>query len=71
MAKMIGTVKRSDLEGGLWLLVTDKGEQFQLVGAKNFVAGQRIEVHGKVEKDAMGFGMSGPIFRVDKFEPCE
>jgi hypothetical protein len=67
MAKYTGTVQRSDLEGGHWLLVTSDGDQYQLDGARDLVAGQKVE--GKVDKEAFGFGMTGPILRVKKVTP--
>ncbi|HUQ03033.1 MAG TPA: DUF5818 domain-containing protein [Kofleriaceae bacterium] len=69
MAKYTGTVQRSDLEGGHWLLVTADGDQYQLDGARDLVAGQKVEVEGKVDKEAFGFGMTGPILRVKKVTP--
>lgn len=65
--KLKGTIERSDLEGGLWLLKTDDGDQYQLVGSVNGAKdGLRAEVEGKVDKNAMGFGMSGPQLEVSK-----
>ena len=65
MAKITGTIRRSDLEGGLWILETTDGETYQLTGeiadAKD---GLSVEVSGKVARDQMGFGMSGPQFAV-------
>lgn len=65
--KLKGTITRTDIEGGAWLLKADDGEQYQLVG--NVVGakdGQRVEVEGKVDKNAMGFGMMGAHFTVQK-----
>lgn len=65
--KLKGTIRRSQLEGGLWLLETDKGESYQLLGdlaaAKD---GLQVEVEGKVDKGAMGIGMAGPQLHVQK-----
>jgi hypothetical protein len=65
--KLKGTIRRSDLEGGHWILHTDSGDQYQLTGtitgAKD---GMKAEVEGKVDKDAMGIGMTGPHFTVQK-----
>ena len=68
MTKLSGVIKKSDLEGGHWLLVTEGGEQYQLQGddAKDLAAGARVIVEGKVEKSAFGIGMTGPIFKVKK-----
>lgn len=65
--KLKGTIRRSDLEGGLWTLETDKGETYQLSGVLDGAAdGLEAEVEGKVDKDAFGIGMMGPQFSVQK-----
>ena len=49
MSKYKGTVKKNDLEGGFWQLVTDDGATYQLQGADSslLVEGQKVEVEGK------------------------
>lgn len=65
--KLKGTVTRTDVEGGHWLLKTDSGEQYQLTGEINDCKdGARVEVEGKVDKQAMGIGMMGAHFNVTK-----
>jgi hypothetical protein len=65
--KLKGTLTRTDIEGGHWLLRTEGGEQYQLSGAITGAKdGLRVEVEGKVDKQAMGFGMMGPQFNVTK-----
>ncbi len=65
--KLKGTIRRSDLEGGHWILVVDGGEQYQLSGAiSNAKDGMSAEVEGKVDKGSMSFGMMGSQFTVDK-----
>jgi hypothetical protein len=66
--KLKGTIRRSDLEGGHWVLHVDGGgDQYQLAGALDGVKdGMKAEVEGKVDKQAMGFGMVGPHFTVQK-----
>ena len=65
--KLKGTIRRSDLEGGHWLLETESGEQYQLTGSVTGAKdGMRAEVEGKVDKGAMGIGMTGPQFAVQK-----
>lgn len=65
--KLKGTIRRSQLEGGLWLLETDKGENYQLLGKlEGAKDGIKVEVEGKVDKAAMGFGMAGPQLQVEK-----
>ncbi len=50
--KLVGTIQKSELEGGLWMLVTEAGEQYQLVGAKGIRAGQEVVVEGKMDRNA-------------------
>ena len=65
--KVKGTIKRSDLEGGHWLLDADDGQQYQLTGKVDGAKdGARVEVEGKVDKNAMGIGMMGAHFNVSK-----
>lgn len=67
--KITGTIQRSELEGGHWVLKTDGGDQYQLTGAVDGVKdGMRAEVEGKVDKQAMGIGMMGPHFSVQKLK---
>ena len=65
--KLKGTIRRSDLEGGHWLLETDDGDQYQLTGALGDAKdGLVVEIEGKVDKGAMGIGMTGPQLAVQK-----
>jgi hypothetical protein len=66
MKKLSGVIKKSDLEGGHWLLVTEDGKEYQLDGAEDLAEGARVVVEGTVEKSAFGIGMTGPIFKVSK-----
>lgn len=68
--KVSGTIRRSDLEGGHWVLETDKGERYQLSGELAALKdGLKAEVTGAVERNMMGIGMTGPMFKVTKVEP--
>jgi hypothetical protein len=65
--KVKGTIKRTDLEGGHWVLEAEDGEHYQLVGKVDGAQdGQRVEVEGKVDKNAMGIGMMGAHLTVQK-----
>ena len=65
--KLKGTIRRSDLEGGHWLLEASDGTNYQLVGETGACKdGMKAEVEGKVDKNAMGIGMTGPHFTVEK-----
>jgi hypothetical protein len=66
--KLKGTIRRSDLEGGHWIFETDD-ETYQLVGAiEGCKDNMKAEVEGKVERDAMGIGMTGPHLNVHKIK---
>jgi hypothetical protein len=53
--------------GGHWVLETDGGERYQLTGSLGGCKdGQTVEVEGKVDKTAMGIGMTGPSLTVQK-----
>ena len=66
MGKFRGTVRRNDLEGGHWQLEAEDGTTYVLEGATGAIAadGAQVEIDGAVDKDAMGFAMTGPILKV-------
>ena len=67
LMKLKGTIRRNDLEGGHWVIETDKGETYQLTGELGDARdGMQYELEGKVDKGAMGIGMTGPHFTVQK-----
>jgi hypothetical protein len=69
MAKIRGTVKKNDLEGGFWELVADDGKRYQLDGGDKGlrVDGAKVEVDGTVDKGAIGIGMTGPVLKVKSY----
>lgn len=71
MAKLQGTVKKNDLEGGFWELVADGGEHYQLRGAAADLCqeGQRVQVEGSVDHGGFGIGMTGPYLDVKSWKP--
>ncbi len=63
--KLKGTIRRNELEGGHWTIETEKGETYQLTGKTDGCKdGVEAEADGKVAKDMMGIGMTGPHFEV-------
>ena len=66
MAKYTGTVRRTDLEGGHWTLVTDQGVVYQLTGggADLLRDGVRAEVEGRIADQQMGIAMVGDLLEV-------
>jgi hypothetical protein len=68
MAKYRGTLRRSDLEGGFWQLVTDDGDSYVLdrasLGAEGdvtLVDGVRVDIEGNVDRQSMSLSMAGPL----------
>ena len=72
MARYTGTVKKNDLEGGFWELVTAGGEHYQIRGGDDSlrVDGQSVTIDGNVDSGAMGIGMTGPILDVKAWSPA-
>ena len=66
MGKFRGTVRRSDLEGGHWQLEADDGTTYVLEDAPQAIAqdGAKVEIDGAVDRNVMGFAMTGPTLRV-------
>jgi hypothetical protein len=66
MAKMRGTIRKSDLEGGVYQLVGDDGTTYEVEGSDPLLSkdGARVEVDGSVDRGAMSFTMTGPRLKV-------
>lgn len=64
--KVTGKVVYRDLEGGVWVLEGDDGTTYQLAGGDRKIKqdGQRIEIDGHVDNDAMTIHMVGPVLNV-------
>jgi hypothetical protein len=55
---------------GAWVLVTDRGEQLQLVGpVPPELRGRAVVVEGATA-DALGAAMVGPIIQVKRVRPA-
>ncbi len=67
MAKLTGTIRRNDLEGGFYQLVADDGTAYELDGTDPLLSrdGTRVEVDGTVDRNTMSFRMAGPRLKVD------
>lgn len=68
MAKITGKVRRLGLEGGLWTLRGDDGQDYHLVDAPDGLKteGLRVEVEGEVPSGA-SVGMVGSILKVRSY----
>jgi len=69
MATFVGTVHKSDLEGGIWELHAADGERYQLRSSdkKLLVDGQKVQIQGTIDKEAFGIGMTGPYLAVSSW----
>ncbi|MBN1203469.1 MAG: hypothetical protein JXB05_00910 [Myxococcaceae bacterium] len=67
--KLTGRVVFRDIETGVWVLEGDDGRTYQLAGGDRKIKkeGQRIEVEGQVDKDALTLHMVGPVFNVASY----
>jgi hypothetical protein len=66
MAKFHGTIRKSDLEGGVFQLHAEDGEIYELEGNDPLLRkeGAKVEIDGSVDKNAMSFSMTGPRLKV-------
>lgn len=67
--KLTGTVEHHDIGAGVFVLKSDDGAVYALMGADRAMKkpGLRVEVEGQVDEGAMGVAMVGPVFRVKSF----
>jgi hypothetical protein len=66
MPKLRGTIRKSDLEGGVYQFHGDDGAVFEVDGSDPLLQaeGAKVEIDGHVEKNAMSFTMTGPRLKV-------
>ncbi len=67
--KLSGRIVFRDIETGVWVLEGDDGRTYQLAGGDRKIKkdGQRVEVEGKVDNDAVTIHMVGPVFNVASY----
>lgn len=68
--KLKGRIAYRDVETGVWVLEGDDGRTYQLAGGDRKIKkdGQRVEVEGDVDKDALSFAMVGPLLKVKSYK---
>jgi cob(I)alamin adenosyltransferase len=68
--KLKGRIAYRDIETGVWVLEGDDGRTYQLAGGDRKIKkdGQRVEVEGDVDKDALSFAMVGPLLQVKSYK---
>lgn len=64
-----GIIRFSDLEGGHWTFEGEDGTVYQLQGGDEGLRkdGAHVRIEGELAEDMMGFGMTGPMLRVDSY----
>ncbi len=69
MKKFKGTITKSELEGGVWLLNEDSGQTYQLDSSDESIykEGQKVSIDGEVDEEIMTFAMMGPVLKVRKY----
>jgi hypothetical protein len=67
--KLTGAVAFRDVESGVWVLVGDDGRTYQLAGGDRKLKkdGQRVEVEGEVDAQAVTAAMVGPVLTVRSY----
>lgn len=67
MKKFKGTIVKSNIEGGIWLLKCDDGKTYQIIGCEDSLSdGIRVSIQGNINRGIMGFAMAGPIIKAEK-----
>ena len=66
MSKLRGTIRKSDLEGGVYQFHSDDGDVYEVDGSDPLLQaeGAKVEIDGAVDKNAMSFTMTGPRLKV-------
>lgn len=66
VAKIRGTLRRSDLEGGHMQLVAEDGTTYEVEGSDPLLSrdGLRVEVEGTIDRGAFSIAMTGPRLKV-------
>lgn len=66
----IGTIEQRGMGPGVWTLVADSGETYELRNAPTELhqTGLKVKIQGQVRDDIMTFAMVGPVLEVQSFE---
>ena len=66
MPKMRGTIRKNDVEGGVYQFHADNGDVFEVDGSDPLLhsEGASVEIDGSVDKNAVSFTMTGPRLKV-------
>lgn len=66
MIKITGTIKHQDIGVGVWILVSDDGETYELYKPSDTLRenGLKVTVEGKIRDDIMSMAMVGKILEI-------
>jgi hypothetical protein len=65
--KLVGTIRREDLSGGVMMIEGEDGRRYPLGGATKALRqeGLRVELEGEFDPQGVSIAMTGePVFRV-------
>ncbi len=71
MTTLEGTVKKSSMGSGTWMLTAVDGKNYEIhkgAPAELLVNGQKVRATGAIRHDVMTMAMIGPVFEVHSFE---
>ncbi|MCP2728060.1 hypothetical protein [Limnofasciculus baicalensis] len=65
-----GVVEHKDIGVGVWALVADSGETYELMDAPDELhkPNLKVQVTGLIRDDVMTLAMIGPVLEVNSFE---
>lgn len=65
-----GTIEHKSFGAGVWALVTDDGQVYELKKAPKELlqVGSKVKVEGDIQTDAVSIAMIGPILLVQHME---
>lgn len=68
-----GTIQRTTLGMGAWILVTPQGETYELhrPPADLRQEGLTVTIHGQIQGDRVTTTMVGPVLTVETFTPVD
>ncbi len=65
-----GVIERKQMGSGVWALVSESGETYELknISPELKQSGLKVTVKGEVREDVMTFAMIGPVLEIKSFE---
>lgn len=66
MVKVTGIIKYQDIAVGVWTLISDSGETYELYKPSGNICqdGLKVTVQGKIRDDIMSMAMVGKILEI-------